>query len=129
MRVPSAAELLDAWERGLPRPAVERALLLLAAACPDAPPDALARLSIGRRDARLLSLRDKTFGPRLVCQAACPGCGERLEMTFASADIRAEATDDSPAEMAVHAAGRAVRFRLPNSEDLGTIAGAADAAA
>src|SRR4051812_34784861 len=129
MRVPSAAELLDAWERGLPRPPVERALLLLAAACPDVPPDALARLSVGRRDGLLLDLREQTFGPRLAGLADCPGCRERLELSLAVADLRVRVTAEPAGELEVSAAGHVVRFRLPDSRDLAALAGSPDTAA
>ena len=75
MRPLSVTELLAAWERGLDVPPTERALTLLAA-CSTEAPDALARLSIGRRDARLLALRELTFGAQLTSLAACPACGE-----------------------------------------------------
>ena len=66
MRALSAPELLSVWERGQAQPPVQRTLTLLAAACPGILPDALAELSIGQRDARLLTLREWTFGPQLV---------------------------------------------------------------
>ena len=47
MNALSAAELVHAWERGLSHSAVDRALLLLAAACPELSSDVLAHLSIG----------------------------------------------------------------------------------
>jgi len=52
MHTLSASELLNVWEQGLTQPPVQRALTLLAVACPDTPPVALAELSIGQRDAR-----------------------------------------------------------------------------
>ncbi|HKI02137.1 MAG TPA: phage baseplate protein, partial [Thermoanaerobaculia bacterium] len=61
MRPLSAPELLEAWERGLAGHPVQRALLLVAAACPGTPPEELARESVGRRDGRLLTLREWTF--------------------------------------------------------------------
>ena len=62
MRALSAAELLSVWERGTGQPPHERALSLLAAACPESSRDELAILSIGERDKRLLTLRAWTFG-------------------------------------------------------------------
>ena len=128
MNALSAADLLDAWERGLSCSTIERALLLLAAACPETPLDALARLSIGRRDGLLLTLRERSFGERLVCLAVCPDCGERLEMTFGTNDIRAETASEPPGEMTIQAPEHVVRFRLPNSNDLATLTDVADAA-
>ena len=58
LRALSAADLLDTWEHARAQPPLQRALVLLSAACPDAPPLALAQLSLGRRDAILLTLRE-----------------------------------------------------------------------
>jgi uncharacterized protein (UPF0212 family) len=123
----SAWELLDVWERGLAQPPVQRVLTLLAAADPEAPPDALAALSIGQRDARLLTLREWTFGPQLVSLATCPGCSERLELTFNVADIRVPSPSQGEGwegveTLSLSAASHEVRFRLPNSLDLAAIA-------
>ena len=118
MRAISPAELLDVWETGLARSPVERALRLLAVACTDATPEQLAKLSIGRRDGRLLELRVKLFGPTLVSLATCPTCGEKSELQFSAADITpgpSPAPDDVLTEVA---ADHEVRFRLPNSLDL-----------
>ena len=136
MRALSANELLDAWEQGIGQTPARRAMALLAPACPERSPDALARLSIGQRDARLLALREWTFGARLLSLATCPGCGERLELAFDTADIRSPASPEgrgggqSQSEaLSLTVDGYEVRFRLPNSLDLEAIAGLDDAAA
>jgi hypothetical protein len=138
MRPLSTAELLTAWEWGLAQPYGQRALMLLAAACPDSPVDALAELSIGQRDALLFTLREWTFGSHLIGLATCPGCGEQLELGLDAADIRAEtssqvspdqrqaATEDGTFTLVVDS--YEVRFRLPNSVDLAAIAGCEDVA-
>ncbi|MEO6194249.1 MAG: phage baseplate protein [Thermoanaerobaculia bacterium] len=125
MRAFSAQELLDAWERGLAEPPVRRALIVVAAACPEATFEDLARESVGRRDARLLTLREWTFGPRLVSLASCPACGERLETAFDVADIR---TPESMVEepLALTAGGFELTFRLPNSLDVSAMTTAGD---
>jgi uncharacterized protein (UPF0212 family) len=125
MRPLTAQELLNAWERGRGEPPVQRALLLLAPACPETSPEALARESVGRRDARLLTLREHTFGPRLVSVTACPACGERLETAFEVADIRVPETGDGAQgdeTLRLPVAGRELTFRLPNSLDLAALA-------
>jgi len=128
MRSLSAAELLNVWEQGQGQLPVQQALILLAAACPEAPPDALAALRIGRRDAGLLTLREWTFGSQLVSLAVCPSCGERLELAFDVADIRA--VDDGPDEpLSLSVAGCEVAFRLPNSLDLVAVVDVGDAEA
>jgi hypothetical protein len=121
MHALSASELLEAWERGLGQQPIERALTLLAAACPDTPADALARLSIGQRDAHLLSLREWLFGPTLVSLVNCPNCGDRLELNFNVADIRVPLEGQPSASMSLSVAGFQVQFRHPNSLDLSAV--------
>ncbi len=124
MRALSSAELLDVWERGAALPPVQRAVALLAAGCPE-PPEALADWSVGRRDAGLLELRERTFGPRLAAVADCPGCGERLELAFDAEEIRA-APGAAEEEIAVAHGDGEVRVRLPTSRDLAAVADAED---
>jgi hypothetical protein len=107
---------------------------MLGAAYPDTSLDTLAMLSVGQRDGRLLTLRERIFGPRLVGVMTCPGCGERLEFTFDVADIRAGDTQEVAHERGADGETQAetthalavtdyeVRFRLPNSFDLTAIA-------
>ncbi|HEX6899542.1 MAG TPA: phage baseplate protein [Thermoanaerobaculia bacterium] len=126
MRPLSAQELLDAWERGVGESPVRRAMVLLAAACPETAPEDLARESVGRRDARLLTLREWTFGPRLVSVASCPVCAERLETAFDVADIRVGSFDDGPQEpLSLKVGGTTLTFRLPNSADLAALSATA----
>lgn len=113
----SATSLLQVWERGQPQAPVEKALMLLAAAYPDATREELAMLSIGRRDASLLSLREQLFGSQLSSLTDCPACGEQLELNFNVADIRA--TEPSLAgPLSVCESGYELELRLPNSLDL-----------
>jgi len=121
-----ASELLDIWEQGLAQPSGRRALTLLAAACPDTPPDALARLSIGQRDGRLLRLREWTFGPQLVGLATCPGCSERLELSFSVSDIRMDPETEPAETLSLKNADYEVHFRVPNSLDMEFIAASKD---
>jgi hypothetical protein len=118
MRALSASELLGAWERGLGQRLNERALTLLAATDPQNPRDALAKLSIGRRDAGLLSLREEIFGSRLISLADCPRCHERLELSFNTADIQDSSGAMALEESSVRVEDWQVEFRLPNSDDL-----------
>ncbi|MGA9995361.1 MAG: hypothetical protein WBP93_08105, partial [Pyrinomonadaceae bacterium] len=129
MRALSTPELLEAWERGLSRPQLERALLLLSAAT-GASPVALAHLPVGERDARLLNLREQTFGPQLTSFAQCPACSERMEMTFNVADLRVgSGPDEREQEIATTVSTQQethtlavdvyeISFRLPDSRDL-----------
>jgi len=129
MQTLSSAQLLDIWERGRTQSLAERALLLLAAACPETSAEALARLSVGRRNARLLALCELTFGSCLTGLANCPRCGERLEATFTAADIRTSPADESVESLALRVGDHEVQFRLPDSLDLMALARSSDTAA
>lgn len=126
MRALTAEQALDAWEAGCDRMSVGRALALLGAAYPDDPPEALASLSVGERDARLLRWRARQGGAALPCAARCPACGEWLEFA-----VEATALLAAPREIAepvVHADGFTVRYRLLDSHDLAAaLAGGRDA--
>src|SRR5438876_2491176 len=114
MRALSATQLLDVWESGLTQTALQRALTLLGAAQPETPPVALAELSVGERDARLLTLREWFFGPRLTGMASCPACAERLDLDLSVADIRAPRDHRTPGPLFLNTGEYEVSFRLPN---------------
>jgi hypothetical protein len=123
----SASELLGLWERGLAKQPTERALALLCATSPDTTPEALARMSIGRRDALLLRLRERTFGPQLASTVSCPHCRERLEFNFTTREIAVDTEhygQEKPFSLSVQ--GYEVEFRLPSSLDLSAISASAD---
>ena len=121
MRALSVPELLRVWESGLAQGPVERALLLLGAAHPDTPRESLASLTIGQRDAGLLTLREWTFGSRVDSVVVCPECSQRLELTFEISDVRVTAYE-TVAEVAVMVADYDLRLRPPNSLDVAAIA-------
>ncbi|BAZ11863.1 hypothetical protein NIES4071_36890 [Calothrix sp. NIES-4071] len=122
MRALSAGELLTVWEKGLMQQPVKQALALLTAACPEIPTPQLAQLSIGQRDALLLTLRSGTFGSQIQSLATCGNCGENLELNFSVADI-CTSPPTSPLEtFSLQVAGWNIEFRLPNSLDLMALA-------
>ena len=117
MRAPTAAELLNVWERGLAQPPAQRGSLLLGLTGePRGEP--LAQFSIGRRDARLLGLREQVFGSEITGLAACPACGEKVELQFDARDICLPQRADLPERLEWIMDGWEVVFRLPNSLDL-----------
>src|ERR1051325_1179032 len=121
MRALSAAELLSVWELASHQSAGQRCLALLAACSADASPEELAQLSIGQSDARLLSLRERTFGPQLAAIATCPACGEALEFAVNVADIRSPPPAHTNAQFEIEREDYAVQFRLPNNIDISTL--------
>jgi hypothetical protein len=121
MQALSVPELLQVWERGLIQSSVQRALTLLSTACPDVAVQDLAELSIGQRDARLLTLREWAFGSQLISVVDCPSCGDRLELNFNIADIRIASDTPLITPLSLEIDDYVVRFRLPNSSDLAIV--------
>jgi hypothetical protein len=82
VRTPSAAELVRVWELGFGRVSWYQAVLLLAPAFPASTFDALAALSVGERNVRLIALRARLFGSSVEATVACPRCSVPLEFAF-----------------------------------------------
>ena len=130
MRALSSWELLRAWEQGIGASGVDRALLLLGAACKDSPEQDPAQYSVGERDAHLLTLREWTFGPEVSAVTHCPKCADALELNFRIDDLRAGGGAERTAEpLALEDGDYRVKFRLPNSLDLRALQGAGDSVA
>src|SRR5579859_5730032 len=127
----SAQDVVRAWEWGWNRHLIDRALFMLQLAAPDLTWDELAALSVGRRNAWLLSVREQLFGPVLACYVNCPRCTAALEFALDTANIRAAAeSEQAAADYQLALDGWAVHFRLPDSRDLAALvdlAGHADA--
>lgn len=119
----SAQDVLAIWERGRARHAIDRALLLFAAACPELPADRLADLPLGQRNAALLGLRRSTFGSEVRAYVDCPSCGERMELALQTDMflLPAEQTDGGGVFET-----DGFRFRRPTSRDLAAVLGHAD---
>ena len=98
---------------------LDRALTLLAAAWPDAAPEALARLSIPVRNRELLRLRWISFGPTLEGLTACGACGARLEFSVPIPEVldRLERLDAGDS-MAWAEGGAACTLRAATTDDL-----------
>lgn len=110
-------EMLEILERGGLRSHPERALVMLAAGCPDQPEDSLLRLSLGDRDRSLLDLRRHTFGNLLQGVTDCPSCRSDLTVDL-EIDQLLFASPIDEKELTASIAGYELRFRSPNSEDL-----------
>ncbi len=126
MRPLTAIELLTVWEQGLTASHPQRALLLLAAACPESSVEPLLQLSIGQRDGQLITLREWLFGSEFASLTACPQCSEKLEMTFTTDDIRNDVEPQASTPLCLNLASREVHFRLPTSADVLALAGQRD---
>ena len=125
MRPLSAAQLLEAWERGLGETRWRRALPMLAASS-DSTLEGVAGLSVGERDRRLLKLREWVFGSELGSIADCANCGERLEWSIETTNLLAE-RNSSRVEATFARDDYEIAFRLPNTLDLEAVAQSIDA--
>lgn len=120
-----ATALLDMWEHGREASPGERALALLELAETREGREALARWTVGRRDAALLAFRERLFGPTFSALADCPRCGEVLEMEFPASSVApSPPTGDGGAACSGdrvfehEADGHRIRYRLPTAGDL-----------
>jgi hypothetical protein len=118
MRAWTASDILNIWEEGKPSRWVDRGLLLLAAWDGTKSIETLSALTIGERDACLLEMRDKLFGPHLLCIAACPRCSQQLEFDLKGPDLKIKKPDAAGDVFTINEGDYQVSFRLPNSRDL-----------
>lgn len=119
MRALSDCDLLALWESGRHRHPLDRALLALGAAVPDANYESLADWSLGRRNKALAELRCHCFGNRLHGWIACSECGEKLEFEMDGRAFAGEPDADGPDGPIVV---NTQSFRLPTSRDLAAAA-------
>ena len=128
MRALSANDIVRVWEWGQDKHPVDRALMVLSLAQPEVDALELAGLSVGQRNARLLTVRERTLGSRLDGFALCPHCGESLEFDIEVGDIRKPEVVTQ--EFVLEHDGYMLHCRLPNSSDLAAavIAGSVESA-
>jgi len=123
----SAQDILRIWEAGATQEPVGRAIAILAVASPETPLELLTTLPVGRRDARLLEIREEAFGPTLDGVSSCQRCQERIGFTVQIDELRGRvAPGAEPAEGEVLFENWHLRYRLPTSGDLSAVAGCAD---
>jgi len=120
--LPTASELLAAWERGLAAPAGERALELAGLARPELAESEREALTAGERDAALLDLREHLFGPEIDAVLTCESCGETLELAPTVGELRTEGAPAAAESGTLSHAGYEIRFRQPSALDLAEIA-------
>ena len=120
----TAADLLAVWERGRSASPGERGLLLLRLAQPVADDRELGDWSAGHRDATLLELRERVFGPSLSMLTSCRACGESLELDVPVAEMLVPGSDPPPQPLSLSEGSYRVRFRLPSAGDLAALGAA-----
>jgi len=79
--------VLDVWESGLGSTPAGRAVLLASMAAPSGRD--VADLPLSTLNALLLHLRSGAFGDLLPCVTDCPRCGESLDVTVSTDELRA----------------------------------------
>jgi hypothetical protein len=120
MRALTAAEVLDAWERGGPQSPAQRALTLLGLALEEAPLRELSQLSAGERDVKLLALRAQMFGEQLAGLTNCPACAEPLEFETETRALDLGRTMPR-GPLLLSESGYALDLRVPTSGDLASL--------
>lgn len=103
------ATILRIWEHAADARPEQRGSAILAAAR-DLPLATIEAEALGRRDARLLSLRRDLLGDRVDARGACSSCGAEIEAGFAVADLLADPAPD-PQIRTVRAGGLTVEVR------------------
>jgi hypothetical protein len=115
----NSAGLLDLWEACSGATPARQALALLAAARPEAAPEALAALPLGESQQRILELRRCLFGDTLEAVSTCPQCGEELEAGLDLDDLlRSSGDPPVAAEIEVEVGDLRLRARLLTTADL-----------
>lgn len=114
--------MIELWDKGETRHPVDRALVMLDAACSALSWEQLIDLPLGQRDALLLAMRGICFGPSVSLSARCPSCDRPSEFTQ---DL-AELLDCDPGEDRVQgttivSGDGVVSVRAPTSRDLAAL--------
>lgn len=126
MRSFSANDLLTLWEQGAALHAIDRALLILRSALPEADGAALVRWPLGERDRCLLQLQGDNFGDRLEACADCPACRERLEFSLSCAALLAQTPNAAVPTKIIDLDDACFELRCADSADAAAMAAAGD---
>ncbi len=118
-----ARDLLRTWELGHNLLPTDRALFLIFTAFPEHTRESAEGLTIGEREALLLSLRQQLFGSRMDGYASCPKCEERLEFTLDAAEfLKKDRLPNEDERFVLFYSGYWIEYRLPTTRDLTSVA-------
>lgn len=120
MRTLTAADITRIVEWGADKHVLDRAVMLLRIAHPEAPRDELERLPIGVRDRLILELRRGLFGSKLDLVVRCRPCRQTLEFKITIEQLL-ELPAPTALEHLLDLDGYELAFRLPNSRDLAAV--------
>jgi hypothetical protein len=127
MRPFSASDILLLFDRSAGLHPIDRALLLLRYALPEADYDSLARLPLGQRDRLLIEARARNFGDRMDAFTECPACRERVEFSLSCAALLESTRTEADPVQPVSVAGVSFELRCPDSADAAIAAASANA--
>ena len=119
----NATDLLRLLEAGHGRGPLDRGLLLLAYAWPNAGADALRALPVAERDRRLVALRRATFGRSMEVMVRCPDCDTGLETPMDLVLLSSLPGPEDPGGLHRHGD---LSFRLPSTDDLAAVLATVD---
>lgn len=122
MRALTVSEIIQLWETACRYHPVDRALSMLQAVLPEQSREELAALSLGQRDALLLSLRRATFGNALPCTSRCPACSGTIEFELNCSSLQTGAA--GPHQEQLSHDGYSITIRPLDSFDLAAAASA-----
>jgi hypothetical protein len=124
MHALSDEQVVRVWTHGQGRHPLDRALLVLAVAFPEASWDELAHLPLGSRDALLLDLYASSFGTAVDVLTGCPRCGAWLELALTTGELRLPLSP-TPG-VSVELAAWRLELRRPDSTDLAAVLAVGD---
>jgi hypothetical protein len=98
--------------------------LLLALVWPDHTAEELEALPVGSRDALLMAVHERLFGPLVEALAECPACHQRLETRISLPGLRARAAaaGEDGTIVDLRCGGYEIVARLPTGRDLASLA-------
>jgi hypothetical protein len=123
MRALSQVDCLALWENGRMLHPLDKGLLAIHAAFPEARDESVADWPLGRRNRALAELYCACFSPSFQGWTECRKCGEKLEFNVDGNALIASCAPQSCSSVQVDGQS----FRLPTTRDLALIAGEPDA--
>ena len=118
MRLLSAWELLEVWERAVALPPSARALELLETCFDDEQGPPPAEWALGTRNRRLMAVRQSLLGPEATGIADCPGCDAKLEVSFDFDELIAHADGSASDPAPVAWEDGLLQCRSPTTADV-----------
>jgi hypothetical protein len=86
-------------------------------------PDLIRQLLVGDRDYLILQLRRLTIGENIQAVIVCPGCDNKMDVSFPVSDVPVEVRRQSAASYPLSLSDRGVSFRLPTGGDQEAVLG------